>query len=202
MVRNRPTNSRATSPALDGSTPAPSTPTVTHYQQLAAEFTAQLVETAALVPKLEPSHVSTVNFVRAHMNIPTEFLATTVAAVEQTPELAAVKKLDVVEGRDTLQFIEAFRPVIDRVAALLRDLQYTVNSRKALLAADALQTYNIAKGLARDPNSGAVEALVANMKRDLGRSGRTKAATAAARKAAAAATKEEGSAPASPANAS
>lgn len=189
MATSRNTNAAAEAPT-DGTTTAaetPTTPTVTHYQQLAAEFTAALEEIAALIPKLEAHHVSTDKFVRSHQNVPIEFLATVIAAVEQTPELQGVKKLDVLEGRDTLQFIEAFRPVLDRVAAFARNLQYTMASRKASLAADSLQIYNIAKGIARDPNSAAVASLVANMKRDLGRRGRPKLSTLARKQAATAA---------------
>ncbi|HJQ37195.1 MAG TPA: hypothetical protein VKB93_08655 [Thermoanaerobaculia bacterium] len=162
------------------------TPTITHYQQLADEFMKELDEIAATIPKLEASHVSTANFVRSHLNVSIDFLATAIAAVEQTPALQGVDKLDVLAARDTLQFIEAFRPVLDKVSAFASNLKFTIASRKASLAADALQIYDIAKGVARDPGSAAVASLVANMKRDLGRRGRTKASTAA-RKAAAAA---------------
>lgn len=108
----------------DETTPleVPATPTVTHYQQLAAEFSAALDGIVAVIPKLEPAHVSTVNFVRSHVNVPIEFLATAVAGVEQSAELQAVKKLDVSTARDTLQFIEAFRPIVDRVNAFVKDL--------------------------------------------------------------------------------
>jgi hypothetical protein len=85
-----------------------------------------------------------------------------------------VKKLDVAAARDTLQFIDAFRPVLDKVLAFAKNLQYTLNSRKATLAVDSLQIYDIAKGLARDRRSATVEALVANMKRDLGKRGPVK----------------------------
>jgi hypothetical protein len=190
MATTRPTTAAPTVEPDDGTTPepeTPATPTVTHYQQLAAEFTAELEAIAGIIPKLEPGHISTANFVRSHQNVPIEFLGTVVAAVEQTPELQAVKKLDVNEGRDTLQFIDAFRPVLDRVVAFAKVLQNTINSRKASLAADSLQIYNIAKGLARDPNSAAVASLVANMKRDLGKRGRPKTPLALRKAAAAAA---------------
>ena len=78
------------------------------------------------------------------------------------------------DARDTLQFIDAFRPVSDKVTAFAKSLNDTMASRKANLAADALQVYSIAKGYARDPNSATVAALVANLKRDLGRRGRPK----------------------------
>lgn len=174
----------------DGTTPeaTPSaTPTITFYQQLADEFMKELDDIAPIIPQLEASHISTANFVRSHLNVPNEFLATAIAAVEQTPALQAVNKLDVLAGRDTLQFIEAFRPVLDKVSAFTNALKFTIASRKASLAADSLQIYDIAKGLARDPGSAAIASVVANMKRDLGKRGRPKVA-AALRKAASALT--------------
>ncbi len=160
---------------LDGTTPeVPLTPTITHYQQLADAFMKDLDDIASVIPQLEASHISTATFVRTHLNIPNQFLATAIAAVEQTPALQGVNKLDVLAARDTLQFIEAFRPVLDKVSAFANSLRFTMNSRKASLALDALQIYDIAKGVARDPGSAAVASLVANMKRDLGRAGRRK----------------------------
>jgi hypothetical protein len=161
----------------DGTTPeVPPSPTITHYQQLADEFMRELDDIATIIPSLEASHVSTAKFVRSHLNVSNEFLATAIAAVEQTPALQGVNKLDVQAARDTLQFIEAFRPVLDKVSAFASTLKFTVASRKASLVADALQIYDIAKGVARDPGSAAVASLVANMKRDLGRRGRPKTA--------------------------
>ena len=168
-------------------TAATATPTITFYKQLADEFMKELDEIAPIIPQLEAAHISTVNFVRSHLNVPIEFLATAIAAVEQTPALQAVNKLDVLAGRDTLQFIEAFRPVLDKVSAFTNALKFTIASRKASLAADSLQIYDIAKGLARDPGSAAIASVVANMKRDLGKRGRPKIA-AALRKAASAVT--------------
>jgi hypothetical protein len=166
-----------------GTQPDPNTgPTVTFYQQLADQFMKELDGIAAIIPQLEASHISTVNFVRSHVTIPNAFLATAIHTVEQTPLLQGLKKLDVAAGRDTLQFLEAFRPVLDKVTAFASALQFTISSRKASLAADALQIYDIAKGVSRDPGSAELASRVANLKRDLGRRGRPRI-SAAARKA-------------------
>jgi len=81
------------------------------------------------------------------------------------PELQGTSKLDVTAARATLQFIEAWRPVQDEMMALANGLKFTMASRKATLASDALQVYSIAKAIARDPGSTA--SLVSNLKRDL-----------------------------------
>lgn len=176
-------NATAAAPSLDGMTTDPSTaptPTITYYQQLADNFCKALDEIAQIIPKLQATHPATANFVRSHLNIPAPFLATAIAAVEQTPQLQSAGRLDVAAARDTLQFIDAFRPVHDKVTAFARSLKFTMALRKASLAADALQTYSIAKGVARDPGAAAVASLVGNLKRDLGRRGRAKGSAAAA----------------------
>jgi phosphoenolpyruvate carboxylase len=192
-----PTNAAAAAEPIpsDGTTtPVQAvTPTTTHYQQLANEFIAELDQIAAIIPKLEAQHVSTVNFVRSHLNASTEFLATVITAVEQTPELQGVGKLDAAAARDTLQFLEAFRPVLDKVTAFARNLQYAMNSRKASLVGDSLRIYGVAKAIAkdrRDPNRAAMGSHVANMKRILGRGRPTKEALL--KKAAAAAAPKDG----------
>jgi hypothetical protein len=170
----------------------PVTPTVTHYQQLADSVMKALDDLSGNIPQLVASHTSTEKFVRTHVNVSVAFLGTAITVVEQTPELQAVKKLDVTVGRDTLQFIEAFRPVLDKFLATAENLRFTMMSRKAALVIEALQVYDLAKGLVRDPSSAALIPLVDNMSRDLGRRGRTpspavlvkraaKAAAAAAR---------------------
>ena len=171
--------SPATSPAAaeppDGTgTPppvSPPTPTITYYQQLATRFMAEFDVVAQIIPTLEPAHVVTAEFVRAYQAVPIEFLSTTTSAVEQTPEFQKLNKLDVAMARDTLQLLDAFRPVIDKVSAFLRNLQFTLNSRKALVGFETLQVYDIAKGFARDRDNAIIPSHVANMKRDLGRRG-------------------------------
>jgi hypothetical protein len=172
--------------AADGTVPdQPVGPTVTHYQQLASQFIVALDQIAAIIPRLEAVHVSTAKSVRSRLNIPIEFLATTTSAVEQTPELQAVRQFDATEARDTLQFLDAFKPVLDKVATFATNLEFTMQTRKSSLTVNALRMYSIAKGIAKDPNSAQVASLVGNMKRDLGRHGRPKASLASKEAAAA-----------------
>jgi hypothetical protein len=157
---------------------AEQTPTLTHYDQLAAQLNTTITGLIAQIPRFESGHPTTVGFVKGKRSIPSNFIATVLAAVEANPDLQRVEKFDVVEARDTLQFLEAFRPLVDRVDAFARDLKFTMDSRKAKVAADGLQIYDIAKGIARDPSSAVVAAHVRTMKRDLGRT-RPKARTVA-----------------------
>ena len=77
MATTRASTANAAVEVGDGTTP-PSvgtpTPTVTHYQQVAAEFMSALDEISQIIPKLEAIHVSTANLVRSRLNVPNEFL--------------------------------------------------------------------------------------------------------------------------------
>jgi hypothetical protein len=150
------------------------TPTPTHYEQVAAQVLSALAELAKLFPTLEGEHPLTATFVRTHQNVPLEFIQTVTFAVASTPALQGVNKFDVAQGRDVVQFVQAFRPVYDELTRLARTLKFTMDARRASMAADSLQIYNIAKGIARDPNSTDVVSHVENMKRDLGRKKRPK----------------------------
>jgi hypothetical protein len=184
---NMENSASAAAPQLADDAP---TPTVTYYQQLAEHFSKALDEIAALIPQMEGERPATADFIRSHQNIPIVFLGTAIAAVEQVPELQDVRKLDVARARDTLQFIEAFRPMLDKFTRIEKSLAFTLGSRKANLAADALQIYAIAKGVARDPDASTAASIVQNLKRDLGRASALGAAAAAKRKALAAAAPE------------
>src|SRR5258707_200120 len=136
--------------------PDPSTipsPTPTHYGQLAAQISAALIELAKLFPTLEGQHPLTQTFVRTHQNVPIDFIQTVTSAVASTAVLQGVNKFDVAQGRDVVQFVQAFKPVYDELITLARNLKFTIDSRRASMAADSLQMYNIAKGIARDPSS-------------------------------------------------
>ncbi|HEV7239447.1 MAG TPA: hypothetical protein VGQ36_09420 [Thermoanaerobaculia bacterium] len=147
-------------------------PTVTRYQLLAEEIARDLEAVAAKMPKLEAAHRRDDDFIRAHVNVPVRFMATTISAVEQTPELERVKRLDTIEGHDTLQFLGAFKAVHDQLTHLADSLKFTMKSRKARLAWQSLQIYAIARGLARDGSHPSIAAYVDILRRDLGPRGR------------------------------
>jgi len=160
-----------TARAVAADAPRPeATPTTTHYEELAEGFIKQLNLMTDAIPKLERSHELSASYVRHRQDVPDEFLKTSVSAVEQSGELQAVQKLNTATGRDTMQFIDAFEPVLDRGAAFLKDLQHTIRVRRALLRNEALQIYGIGKALARSTDSAVVASHVQNMARDLGKS--------------------------------
>ena len=165
-----------TGPSPQGSPPDVGIPTLTMTanQQLADELSAMLDQFEAKVPNFEQQHPLTLPFVRAHRFVPTSFLGSAIAAVAASPELQGVKKLDVDEGREVLQFMDAFRPIEVKLLSLAKGLHYTIEARRSGLAANSLQIYAISKGVVRDPASAPLIDHLAAMKHDLGRSNRKK----------------------------
>jgi hypothetical protein len=145
-------------------------PTVTHYQEVAERVDAIISEVLALLPKLEVPHPTTVQFVRTHKGIPPAFMETAIAGVAAKEDLRNTRKLDVTTGRDTLQLNQAIRPMADKLYHFAKSVQYTLDTRMAVLGAESLQIYYLAKGMARDPKGADMLELVADLKRDLGRS--------------------------------
>ena len=91
------------------------------------------------------------------------------AAVDGHAALRNIVRFDSAEAEAALQFEAAFRSVRDQIAILLASLTYTIELRMAPVAEKAMDSYAIAKGLARDNLS--MARLVARLKRDLGRKG-------------------------------
>jgi hypothetical protein len=153
--------------------PPAQTPTVTHYQQIAVNLAKAVDDMLALIPSFVEAHPDTKTFVNSHQNVPLTFIATAVAAVEANPELQR-GSFDATEARDALQFIDAFRPMADRLHAAAKNLTFSINSRKANAGTGALEVYAIAKRVALNPLSTTVASHVGNLKRDLGRRGGVK----------------------------
>jgi len=122
----------------------------------------------ASIPGLERAHPLKRRRVLAQRIVPRDFIASMAAAVEQSEELRRLGSFDVEEARAALQFEEALGPVANRIAALLANVIFTVEWHRATVAAAALRTYAIAKGLARDPARAEVGALLPPLRRDLG----------------------------------
>jgi hypothetical protein len=155
-------------------------PTValTPYQQTAVGVIAEIEKIVAAIPNLEAGiPPAMVKFVRGHLNVPTEFLATALASLEQSEALQGTKLFDVTATRDILQYLEAFKPVLDKVWSLGDTLAFTLWSKKAAGAASAYRIYGMSKQIAlMGGGNTATASHVSNMKRDLGRSGRKKKA--------------------------
>jgi len=145
------------------------TPTFTASDRLASEIAEAIDAIAERIPRLERPHPSSASRVRGARTVSREFIESMMAMVESQAELRAVNTFDVDEAREMLQFNDAFRHVVDRLEALKASVSHTIERRKARVVFAALRTYEIAKGLARDPDSAALAGHLETLRRDLGR---------------------------------
>lgn len=155
---------------------APVSPTLTHYQRLADQADVLIDGIMAALPKLELPHPTTSRFVRGHQNVPMSFIEKAVAAVARREQLRILNKLDVTFARDMMQLDEAFRPVVDKLFHFAFGLKYTLDARRAIVAAACLQIYYLIKGFGRDPGGADMLQLAEDLKRELGRRGPRKSA--------------------------
>jgi hypothetical protein len=155
--------------AAAGATDAPLISEPTHYEVIAEQITTAVNQAFAALASLEAPHSSTRDFVRGHQSIPNTFIRTVITTVQERPELQSLNKFNAAEGRDAMQFVDAIRGLVNRLEALAQVLRFTADARKAAVAASALQIYDIAKGIARDPGNGDLPLVVQQMARDLGR---------------------------------
>jgi hypothetical protein len=143
--------------------------TVTKYQELADNHSKGLDALIATVPHFEQRHESSEAFVFSHVGIPADFVSSTVAAVHENPGFQRYAALDVLQGRNATQFLDAYRPISEKLMAQGRDLAFTCDAIFANLASSSLDTYAIAKRVVRNPENAGLTQHVANMKRKLGR---------------------------------
>lgn len=154
-----------TEPAVDSQVP-----TITHYQQVAAELLKALDQITSIVPQIEEAEAGP-KIVRGHLSVSEAFCVAAVNSLEQLPQVQASKKLDPVAVRNKLQYLEAFRPIADTIGAVAKRVDYTLMFLKSAVVEDALQVYRITKGFAGDKRSPLIQAHAATMKAALNRKG-------------------------------
>ncbi len=145
--------------------PAGTAPVLTAYEQLVANLNNAIDALMAQIPQIQAPHATTSKFVRTHLNVPLEFIAGAVGAVNNSPALQASNAFDANEGRDALQFISAFQPLQEKLALVAQNLKFKV-------------LYGVAKQVARDPSNVGVTGHVKLLKDHLARAKRAKKATA------------------------
>ena len=161
-MRKRMGQQRAVSDPL----PAPA-PVTTPYQKIAAQLGGAINETVVQIPGFN-ADLSDIPK-RLRRSVSTEFLGLTVAAVDASAELQGVNQLDTIDCRDTLQFSQAMRPLVDQLLGVARRLDLLIRVREAKSGRGALGIYNIAQRVALNPNNTHVAVHVENMRAELRR---------------------------------
>jgi len=126
-------------------------PTETEADRIAADVLALIEVLSGRIPGLEAPHPSSSGNVRGARTVSREAIISMIGIVETFPELQ--RTFDVDAAHEMLQFNHAFRPVVRALQRIAANLSYTMERKKADVVFSLMQTYTIAKGLARDPNN-------------------------------------------------
>ena len=81
--------------------------------------------------------------------VPPEFIGTMAASID--PQQVGANVFDPADAQNVLQFVDAFRPLVDDAVALATGLDATVKTQYARVAAGALDAYAIARSASRAP---------------------------------------------------
>jgi hypothetical protein len=136
---------------------------------IAADVNRLIDEIIATIPDLESPHPLNSKDARAARTVSRDFLIRLIDATEELPDLEEFGFLHPEEAREVLQFIDAFRPIADRLEVLLKTLKHTMAARKAKIAIAAMNTYMMAKRYARKRQNAALSPHVENLRHALGR---------------------------------
>ena len=152
-------------PAVDPQTPP--SPTITFYQQLAAQLSASVTQTIEQIPGYHDDLSGLPK--KARRQVTSDFISMTVTAVEASEELTGVKQLDPLKTRDSEQFSDAFQPLADLLISVARRLELMIKAKDLKAGRGALAIYSIAQRLAQNPNNTHLAVHVANLKAELNR---------------------------------
>ena len=136
-------------------------------EDIAKQVINGLAALTRLIPTFVPKHEENKAFVRRFQAFSIESIRSMIAAIQANPELNSANKLDVEQSRADLQYLDAFRTVVDATEEFRNNVRFTYSARKARAVNPVLQTYAIGKGIGRDAGSAGVAAHLENVKRDL-----------------------------------
>ena len=154
------------------------------HTEAAQLFVAEIHDFRERMPRIViPSSKKETARLRGAASVPPEFIELTNLAVANEQALVRGGAPTPAEVRDSMDYADAFEPVADELEAFVQFLRDSVTAARNKAGVAALTTYELAKRLAKLPETAHLAPLVADMRRALNR-GRKKSPEAAARKAA------------------
>jgi hypothetical protein len=156
---------------------APITPgaTVTHYQEKADEVRKHLEAAREAIPVIDiPADMTLDSGVKG---LKDSFIATAVGMYDGSPDLQTVPAIDLTDARDTLQYMDAFRPLILELQTQIRQIKLQFKARKKQAVESALLVYQLAKTVQRATPGVDLNAHIGSLKSQLPRRKKVKAAT-------------------------
>ena len=159
-------------------------PVFTAYEKIVAEIITSVDEGVAQLPGYNDDLSDLPKSLRRLVTM--KFLDLTVNALDASSELQGVNQLDIMECRDTLQYSQAVKVLIDHFRSVTRRLELLSRSRDARAGRRALRIYHIAKRIASEPNNTHLVMHVEHLKAEMQRSRLKRRAKAGTRAAASA----------------
>ncbi len=115
-------------------------------------------------------------------SVPTVFIELTAMARTNSVSLVRGGATTPAETRDLIAYGDAYNPVADELEAFAQFIRYSIAAAKAKAADEALNTYALARRLARRPEHADLAPHVADKRRALGNRGGKRSKAASARK--------------------
>jgi hypothetical protein len=143
-------------------------PVFTTYEKIVAGIITSVDEEVAQLPGYNEDLSDLPQNLRRLVTM--KFVDLTVNAIDASSELQGANQLDVKECRDTLQYSQAVKVLIDHFRGVTRRLELLSRSRDARAGRSALSVYHIAKRIASEPNNTHLVMHVDNLKTELQRS--------------------------------
>ena len=106
-------------------------------------------------------------------SVPAAFVALSAMAVANHNVLVRGGAATPDEVRDLLAYADAYEPYVDEVEAFAQFMRHSVMAARNQAGAEALTTYALAQRLAKRPEHAGLAAVVADMRRALGRGRKT-----------------------------
>lgn len=147
---------------------------ITADQRLVLELVDEMEALMERINGIQAPHKPIARRVRGARTVPRLFLESMIAAVEAYPEVRDLGTFDPDEAMAMLHFKDAFGNFADHMEMLVTSVRYTMEARWADVAAKALSTLAIMKGMSRDPRAAHLGQTVELLTRELGRKNRPK----------------------------
>jgi hypothetical protein len=139
--------------------------TVTHYQETADQVKKFIESARATIPTVDVPSDMTLDTRLAILK--DDFIATAVGMYDGSSDLQKFPAIDLTDARDTLQYMDAYRPVILLLENQIRHLKMQFKVRKQRAAENALLVYQLAKTVSRATPGVDLDAHLGTLKRQL-----------------------------------
>jgi len=152
-------------PSTSGQPASAEPPADTSPEAIATQLIGLLDQFEGLVPGFQPHDVGDVHRVATAARFANELIQPTITAVSSFAPASERKMFDIERGKAALQYRDAFRPVAQRLSALLNGVEFTIDSQMAEAGTEALQAYAWAKTYAKSPGGAGLRPYLDEMRR-------------------------------------